>query len=255
MHEFINTLHTGRFESTNALWNRLMLNDPWSVGYVTTLIETTEFRTKEEWESYYYQSGEKRNAHLAAMDSNTRHLLNDEQLVRRNKQDILRLDWRLKSLNYQFGRTHEQLQRKGTILYQSALQQGLPITEAECAEAVRFRTICQTWNGVVVRERRAVALLQQQLPQFRFNKTSGEADYAFAVDYEVYADGRLLCGLQVKPVSYATSQATYVVNARAANKRKNAHYFEKFGVPVFDVLYEKGQIINGDISSEISRRL
>jgi hypothetical protein len=173
MDEFINLLPTGRFESTNALWNELMLNDPWSVGYVTTLIETAEFRTKEEWETFYYQSGNIRNTQLLTLDAASRNLLNNEQLVYRNKSEVTRLDWRLKNLNYQFGRTREQLHQKGAILYQAAQQQRLPITEAECAEAVRFRTICQTWNGVVVRERKAIVLLQQQLPQIQFIKTAG----------------------------------------------------------------------------------
>jgi hypothetical protein len=255
MDEFINPLNTGRFESTNGLWNELMLNDPWSVGYVTTLIETTEFRTKEEWEAFYYHSGELRNVKLSALASTTKALLNDEQLVRRNKPAIRQLDWSLKNLNYQFGRTHGQLQCKGTILYQAALQRRLPITEAECIEAVRFRTICQTWNGVVVRERKAIVLLQEQLPQVRFEKTAGETDYEFAVDYQLYAGNRLLCGIQIKPASYGCSKAPYVVNARAANKRKNNQYHQRFGVPVFDVLYEKGQLINGQVTDNISRLL
>jgi hypothetical protein len=37
MDEFVNTLNVAGFENTNSIWNLLMLNDPWGVGYVTTL--------------------------------------------------------------------------------------------------------------------------------------------------------------------------------------------------------------------------
>jgi hypothetical protein len=232
-----------------------MLNDPWSVGYVTTLIETAEFRTKEEWEAFYYHSGESRNTHLLTLDAASRNLLNNEQLVYRNKSEVTRLDWRLKNLNYQFGRTCEQLHQKGTILYQAAQQRRLPITEAECAEAVRFRTICQTWNGVVVRERKAIVVLQQQLPQIQFIKTAGETDYEFAVDYQLYCGSRLLCGIQIKPASYALSKALYVCHAKAANKRKNNRYQQQFKVPVFDVFYEKGSVLNGPVVDSIKKLL
>ncbi|MEZ4792446.1 MAG: hypothetical protein R2783_02950 [Gelidibacter sp.] len=67
MDEFINRLDTALFESTNGLWNDLMLNDPWSVGYVTTLIELKTFNGKDDWESFYYQSGEERNSKITEL--------------------------------------------------------------------------------------------------------------------------------------------------------------------------------------------
>lgn len=56
MDEFILPIDIEKFRSTNAMWNNLMLNDPWSVGYVSTLIELQEWKSKEEWEAkaYYY---------------------------------------------------------------------------------------------------------------------------------------------------------------------------------------------------------
>jgi hypothetical protein len=44
--EFVLNIDANRFRSTNASWNALMLNDPWSVGYVTTLIELVPFAKK-----------------------------------------------------------------------------------------------------------------------------------------------------------------------------------------------------------------
>ena len=50
MDEFVLSIDKDKFRSTNAKWNELMLNDPWSVGYVSTLIEAANWKCKEEWE-------------------------------------------------------------------------------------------------------------------------------------------------------------------------------------------------------------
>lgn len=64
MDEFKLPIDEAKFRSTNGMWNRLMLNDPWSVGYVSTLIELQEWESKEQWEEFYYANGEQRNALL-----------------------------------------------------------------------------------------------------------------------------------------------------------------------------------------------
>ena len=255
MDEFINSLDIARFESTNGLWNELMLNDPWSVGYVTTLIETQEFKNKEAWESFYYSSGEQRQAELAKLPSDLVGILNNEQLVRTNKGEILQMGWSLKNLNFSYGRTILQMETKGTILYESAIKRGIAISRAECIEAVRFRTICQTWNGVVIREKRTIALLQQKFPGLGFHKTDGNFDYEFAVDYQVFKQDALICGIQIKPNSYNRSTAPYVRLAKAANKRKNRNYSDQFGVPVFDIFYERGQILNENVMDDLTKLL
>ena len=61
MDEFVLGINKDKFRSTNAKWNELMLNDPWSVGYVSTLIEASNWKSKEEWEETYYASGAVRN--------------------------------------------------------------------------------------------------------------------------------------------------------------------------------------------------
>ena len=57
---FQNLIDLNKFKSTNAIWNELKLNSPWSVGYVTNLIESSIFSSKEEWRDYYYNSGKER---------------------------------------------------------------------------------------------------------------------------------------------------------------------------------------------------
>ena len=152
----MNILDVARFESTNSIWNHVMLNDPWSVGYVTTLIESRIFKSKEDWEEYYYFSGEQRNIQLANLSKDIADKMNDEQLIRSNKSQIENMSWNLKNLNFQFGRTKNQIAAKGKILFTEALKLNIDISEEECIEAVRFRTICQTWNGVVIREQRTI---------------------------------------------------------------------------------------------------
>lgn len=255
MEEFINKLDIGRFESTNGLWNELMLNDPWSVGYVTRLIETNEFRDKEEWENYYYNSGKERERQLLAFSPDIREKLDDEQLVRRNKTAIQQMGWNLRNLNFNYGRTIEQISRKGKILFETARSRGIAISESECVEAVRFRTICQTWNGVIIRERKTIDSLRKSFPTLSFRKTDGDFDYEYAVDYQLFLNDSLICGIQIKPASYANSEASYVLNAKAANKRKNDNYTNHFGVPVFDIIFERGEIQNPRIKDCIKELL
>lgn len=65
MDEFILSIDKEKFRSTNAKWNKLMLNDPWSVGYVSTLIETANWKNKEEWETTYYLLCQRRSSKSA----------------------------------------------------------------------------------------------------------------------------------------------------------------------------------------------
>lgn len=77
-----------------------------------------------------------------------------------------------------------------------------------------------------------------------FEKTSGEIDHTYAVDFEASRSGSLICGIQIKPKSY-TWDAPYIAKARTANKAKNAAYTKLKGVPVFDIISKT----NGEIQS------
>ncbi len=247
MMEFTLTINPEKFRATNATWNNLMLNDPWSVGYVTTLIELKTFEKKEEWEDYYYESGAKRLELISKLDINTQKLVNDESLIRVNKAAVNQLSWDLKNINTQYGRTKDQLAKKGQILYDAVKNTGIGITIEECAECVRYRVICETWNGVIVRERNTIQTLKKQFPNAEFKKVSGEMDYKYAVDYELIVNGKLKAALQIKPQSY-TWNAPYIQIARNANKKKNQDYCNTFGVQVFDIIADsKGNIINSDV--------
>jgi len=248
---FINTLDQQKFRATNTYWNYLRLNDPWSVGYVSNLIEAVVFNSKEEWEAYYYQLGVKRNEIIAKQFVNYSELLNDHTLKRKDSNKIKSLSWELKKINFHFGRTKEQLAGKGRILFNCVTEKGITISLNECIECIRFRTICETWNGIIIRERNTIRQLEKIFKNIEFVKTNGDFDHKYAVDYELKFDGHLVCGIQVKPKSY-TYNTSYTNKAKQVNKRKNLDYKTTFGKVVFEIISNiDGTIINSPVLKQI----
>lgn len=253
MNEFILSIDPNKFRSTNSTWNNLMLNNPWSVGYVTTLIELVEFQSKEEWESFYYESGKKRNQILEKLPLDKQALIKNFQLIRTNPNVVSSLSWGDKNINTQYGRTQSDIVERGAVLYNGVKNNGYGLTLEECIECVRFRVICDTWNGVIFREANTIKNLRSIFPLFEFRKTPGEVDYTYAVDYEVFQGGRQLFGLQIKPKSY-TWNAPYILNARRANSVKNRTYTNLKGVPVFNVISKSnGEIENIEVLDQIRK--
>jgi hypothetical protein len=221
--EFVLPIDPIKFRSTNQAWNDLQLNDPWSVGYVTSLIELKPFLNKEAWEEFYSTSGNERERLVSGLDPKIQAILQNETFIRTDKGVVQKLAYSLKNLNFQFGKTKDQLIRKGEILYGSVKNNGFGVTVEECYQCVRYRVICETWNGIIVRERNTIRSLQRIFPNLLFRKTLGEFDHKYAVDYEVINDGKLAYALQIKPKSY-TGNAPYLITARQANYRKNLLY-------------------------------
>ncbi len=91
MDSFKNKLDIKRFNSTNGLWNNMKLNSPWSVGYVTSLIQSKTFQNKEEWEQFYYDSGELRKQKISILDKDLKSKLNNE-LFYDNQKEISKLN-------------------------------------------------------------------------------------------------------------------------------------------------------------------
>lgn len=245
--EFINTLDLNKFRATNPYWNELCLNDPWSVGYVSSLIETQTFQSKEDWEQFYYDSGAERNSKINSNYYSEKTTLNNHILKKTNPEKINNLSWDLKNLNFQYGRTKSDIAEKGKILFDYVSEKGISISLEECIECVRFRTICETWNGIIVREQNTVNTLKQKFIKIDFVKTAGTFDHQYAVDYELKIFGKLICGIQIKPKSYL-GNAPYLKKAQSANQQKNNAYFKIYGKPVFDVIAQSnGIIVNSEI--------
>lgn len=241
-----------KFQKTNATWNRLKLNAPWSVGYVSQLIEARPFNRKEQWEHYYYQSGQVRDRALATFPLSKEHQLNNELLLRYDDQAIGRFTEEQMTLNYYFGRTKEQLNKKGLILYQEICKKYKDFTIKECEDAVRFRVIGETWNGIILREHNTVRGLQSIFPNLTFIKKDGAFDHHYAVDYEVLSDDQLICAIQIKPRSYL-SKAEYVLKAKNSNFHKNQQYMKEFKVRCIDIIAnQKGEVVNKSSLKELS---
>ena len=151
-------------------------------------------------------------------------------------------DW--EEYYYIRGRNKEHLASLGKILYDN-LPANCDFTLNECIECVRYRVICETWNGIVIREVNTIKTLTNVFENFTYRKTSGIIDNDYAVDYEVYYDSNLVCGIQIKPISYEESNAEHLQRARRNNLMKNEKYTEKFGVPVVNIISE----LNGAVSS------
>jgi len=205
---FINKVDPDKFRATNAPWNKLGLNSPQNVGMVSELITRKPFKSKEEWEEYYYEHG----------------------------------------------RSKEYLVEVGKRLY-SHVKPSLDITLEECVECVRFRVICETWNGIVLREPNTINTINIATDEkFEFRKTSGDHDIDYAVDFEMYFEETLVCGIQIKPTSYYTSDADYIFFAKQTNKKKNEEYEQKHGVPVFTITSSSnGVITSGREFAELMR--
>ncbi|MEZ4792445.1 MAG: MjaI family restriction endonuclease [Gelidibacter sp.] len=162
------------------------------------------------------------------------------------------MDWDLKNLNYNYGRTKQQIAKKGAILFEHTQNRGSSITEEECVEAVRYRVICQTWNGVIIREKNTILTLKGKFPELDFVSTSGDFDHKYAVDYEIKNRGNIICGIQIKPKSYL-GNAPYLIKAQNANAKKNQQYKTEFGKPVFNVISKaNGDIINSEVIGQLS---
>lgn len=253
MDEFVLGIDKDKFRSTNAKWNELMLNDPWSVGYVSTLIEAANWKSKEEWEETYYASGAARNKFIEQNAGRLGYSLDffNDVTVPYNKSKYYSLSWDVKNVNTQRGRTKEDLAAKGKILYEAVKNNGYGLTLEECVECVRFRVICETWNGIILRENNTIKTLQGLFPNLTFEKADGEMDHTYAVDFQVFKENKLICAIQVKPKSY-TQNAPYIVKARHANTNKYAAYKEKYGVSVLTVIStSKGEILNNEVITQI----
>lgn len=222
---FINKISKDKFSSTNELWNRLGLNKAWSVGYTTTLIKQKKFKNKEEWYEHYFQSGEERLRVISKLNNHESSLINGQNPTSNKFLD---------KINYNYGRTKLEIAQKGIILYQAILKEGNPLnlTEDECKYISFYRVVCETWNGVIGREFATKENLIKQFGKKGYEilvlDTNGQFDYKYGVDFEIYYNGYIICGIQIKPESYK-GNAEYLNKAKCINQEKNKKYKNTFG--------------------------
>jgi hypothetical protein len=247
MDEFVLHMDPELYRKTNALWNDNKFNAPWKVGYVAKLIESKTFLTKEEWEEFYYQSGKERLGILYSYPLLLAILNGDDSV-------LPKLNDHQKALNFDYGRTQNDLKRMALLLQQLMRLHNVELNDEEAFEVVRFRIICETWNGIIIRERKAITYLESLGLGYDYRKISPEEDYKYGVDYEVFLGGELRFGLQIKPMSYKTGDTAYLANVREANLRKNINYFHHKGVPVHYIYVNGDQVIFESKTYETYRR-
>ena len=141
-----------------------------------------------------------------------------------------------------FKRLYDEAPIHKKVLPIQDIETWLLFVESEFRRLTRIR--CKPY-------RNTIKTLQGLFPNLTFEKADGEIDHTYAVDFQVYKQGKLICAIQVKPKSY-TLNAPYIVKARHANANKYAAYKEKYGVPVLTVISTiKGEILNKEIIPQI----
>lgn len=250
---FTNTVAPEKFKSTEPVWKELCLHDPWSVGIVENIIELRIQKNKEDWENFYYKMGDIRHKELEKLEADVVKTLNDELLVTHDTEVIEGLDWKVKNINYQNGRTREELDHKGELLHRFCEKKGMGLTLNECKETVRFRVVCEAWNSMVIREKNTAEKLQEHFKDLRIVRTDSDFDHSYAVDFELWQGDVRLCGVLVKPSNYFKSFAPYIKRAKAINGVKHNDYKGDFGRPVFEVISDlEGTILNHDVIEDIA---
>ena len=249
---FQNQIAKDKFSSTNHLWNELGLNKAWSVGYLTTIIKQKKFKNKEEWYSYYFQSGDNRLAEISKLNEN------DKKLIKGNNPSKNKF---LNKLNFNYGRTKMEIALKGMELYKAIVEQGNPyqLTENDCKYIAYYRVVCETWNGVMGREFATKNKIVETLLNAGYDvsiiDTNGKFDYEYGIDFELYYDGSIVCGLQIKPESYK-GDSEYLNKAKEINEVKNNKYKAKFNRNVYYVYSnEKGNISNKEVLTQMLNEL
>lgn len=247
MDTFENVVDINKFRYTNLIWNELKLNSPWNVGYVTTLIESKNFTTKEDWKEFYITSGQERLDKIKQFNQSVQDKLLSLEIDNS-------LPYHIKRINLFHGRTNDDLYNLASIMFNEIERRGNPksITLRECFYMVTFRVIGETWNGIVVREKNTIRELSKHINNVEFRKVDGVRDCKYAIDYELITHNHVACAIQIKPLSYENGTSEEILKAKEINDAKNKRYRQDYGVEVYYVYSKKdGFIENPDIIYKI----
>ncbi len=223
---------------TNDIWNRARLNSAWSVGMLSYLIKGQYFNHYHEWEDYYFASGHERELLLEKFGPELAFSLNYSNGPNYSKFNSSQ---KVLDAQYNFGRTPAILLNRAFIL-KKMIQNMVDLGLSESFELVKYRLLGETWNGIYIREQNVLITLKDSFPKLLFEQTSSSIDTKYAVDVEVYGQNGLICGIQIKPMSY-NSRKLYIKEAVNINVKKNLEYHNKTGKEVYTLLCtESGDI-------------
>lgn len=250
MDVFENKVDYEKFKSTNQLWNEIGLSEGWSVGYVSQIIKSKKFHKKEEWYDFYFKSGQERLDLISKLPEQEK-----QKILNGKRKDYTGLN---SNLNLYYGRTKAEIAQKGNILYNAIVKTGNPLDIKiwECQFIAFFRTVCETWNGIMIREINTKEKIENYFQGkgkfISLIDTSGKFDYSYAVDFELYYEGEILCGLQIKPKTYQNKKIGYINDAHNMNISKNEKYKNQYGRDVYYIYSDQnGFIHNHEILTEI----
>ena len=253
MDKFVNNVvNKDKFKSTNKLWNDLNLNSVWSVGFTSEIVKAKKFEDKQEWYNFYFNSGEERLKEISKLPILEQNILQSTKPNYKSKHS---------NMNTMYGRTKLEIAKKGDILYEQLLKIGNPnnLSRKECQFIAYFRVVCETWNGIIFRENNTKENLEKYFKTQGFPiiliDTTGYFDASYGVDFEVYYSGMLICGIQIKPLSYLNNK-DYLDDSKNINKNKNNKYLKEFNRNVYYIYAsEKGYIKNTKVLGHIFKEL
>lgn len=246
-----------KLSATNKAWNQLMLNKSWVVGSVSSLIHQSNFRSKEEWKTYYFETGKRRKVLMKEFSKKEQNKMNSVEPQTINGSRGFRKE--MKTLNFTYGRTIEDLNLLGDILYGAmrATKPDLNISRKECRYMVFYRVIGETWNGIQKREVHTIETLLKTFSESNvtIKRIKGAKDAQYEVDAELFQNNNRIGGLQIKPQSYR-EKFELQKETNQMNKIKNDNYTKTFGVPVYYIFSTvNGEIVNRDVLTEIGNKL
>lgn len=209
----------------NPIVERHRLCGPSSVGQVTDLVLSKNFKDKEEWGNFYFNTGEIRKNIIK------------EQMDKMKKTALKKF---ISSTNKIHGRTEEELEEKGKRLYDwipeeiDRLNNSLKILGEinleDCKKCVKQYVIDNTWEGIIKTEKAVVDKLNKNGIK-NIEKTEGDVDTKMGVDREAFSEDRdKKIGIQIKP---SNSRGSALIDAH----NKNAQ--SKYGGKVITIYSDK----------------
>jgi hypothetical protein len=110
-----------------------------------------------------------------------------------------------------------------------------------CFNYTKFRVLGQTWNGML-NEIDLINVLRKEFPNIEFRKTDYDLDENYFTDWELYSNGKLILGLQIKPITYMLMNTPYQMQAKLNHEEQMKRYRDKYRVPHFLIYYENNSI-------------
>ena len=197
----------------NPIVERHRLCGPNSVGQVSELILSNQFKNKDEWEKFYFESGKE-----------MQKIINEQSKILK-KTKLKKL---ISELSKKYGRTENELNEKAKklldwipeeeIKLKSSLNNLGKITLEDCRKCMKQYVIDNTWEGIIKREEAVVKkLIKKGFKNIK--KTEGEIDTKFGVDREIFSeDGKKRIGIQIKPSNSRGSPLIDTHNQEAQSK-------------------------------------